>query len=131
MNPFLQGISTNWSLLQSCTNQSYKLEHKKGREYKHKRKTQQHNAREKITKAQTQVSQETTQNSARITLESLDNVVAECRSYVLLLECLDYEGGRHGGAFIAPNDPIDAAPSLQKYAKIQLPTGAPDRVHVP
>jgi hypothetical protein len=102
-----------------------------GREYTNKKKTQQHKAKEKITKAQTQVSQESAQNSAQISLESLNNVVAECWSCVLLLECLSTEGGRHGGPFIAPKDPIVVAPSLQKEAKNQLPAGVPDRVNVP
>jgi hypothetical protein len=57
-------------------------------------KTQQHSARG-ITRGQTQVSQETSQNNARISRESLDSIVTECQSYVLLLECSGAERGCH------------------------------------
>jgi hypothetical protein len=48
---------------------------------------------------------------------------------VTLLECLGSEGGRHGGAFIAPKDPIVIAPFLQKDVKYQLTCGGTGSVH--
>jgi hypothetical protein len=49
--------------------------------------------------------------------KSLDRIAAECRSDVLLLECLGVEEVRHGGPFVALKGPIVIAPSLQKDAK--------------
>jgi hypothetical protein len=71
---------------------------------------QQHNTREKITRAKDTKSQEQLRNSARISLESLEGIVAVCQGDVLLFDCLGTEEVRHEGSFIAPKGPIVVAP---------------------
>jgi hypothetical protein len=77
------GISTNWSLLQPCTDQSYRLKHKRGRESTHKCQSEQHNTREDHKSANTQ-SHKNSLERRQISLESLEGIVEECRSIEML-----------------------------------------------
>jgi hypothetical protein len=76
----------------------------------------------KIRRVQAQVLQETAQNSAQISPESLDSVVAECQSYVLFLECLGAEGDHHMGPY-SPKRPHSLCSFLAKEAKNHLHAG--------
>jgi hypothetical protein len=125
----------NWSLLQPYTNKSYKVEHKKGREYTHKSKCSNTTLERR---SQGCVSKEnwSKQHSdlTRIAKQRHGRVLELC----MLLKYLGAEGGRHGDPFIAPNEPLVVTPSLQKHAKNWLTASVPDRsgapsdrVHVP
>jgi hypothetical protein len=57
-------------------------------------------------------------NIARISLESLNCVVAECQSVERILECLCIEGGFHGGCFYSPKRPHSHCSFLAKIGKI-------------
>jgi hypothetical protein len=77
------------------------------------------------------VSQESAQNNARISLESLHNVVADYQSWVLLLECLVFEGEHLGDPFIAPRGLNVIAPILAKTGRSGLSTGVSDMSGAP
>jgi hypothetical protein len=137
-----QEIPTILSLLQPYMNQSYNLEHKKGREYTHKNKRSNTTLERGSQKHKHKCLNKTARSSARISLESSSSgrvselcTLLECLKLCMLLECLSAERGRHRSAFIAPEDLIVDAPSMQKDAINQLPVGTPDRsgvrVHVP
>jgi hypothetical protein len=93
---FSQGISTIWSLLQPYTNQSYKLEHKRERESTHTRAKCSNTFLERRSQEHKHKCYKKQLKTVRISIKSLDSVVAECWSYVLLLECLGAKGGHHG-----------------------------------
>jgi hypothetical protein len=109
-----QGISTNCSLLQPYIRSELQLSTSDGREYTHKSQNQQHNTRTRSQEHKTQRVTRTTQTCARTSLESLERVVAKCRSVEQPLVCLCDEEVRHVGLFIAPKSLIVIAPSIEK-----------------
>jgi hypothetical protein len=68
-----------------------------------------------IIRAQTQMSQKLAQAYARIPLESQNNIMKKCQSYVCSWSAWVLRRWPWG-LFTAPNDPIVVAPSLQKLA---------------
>jgi hypothetical protein len=106
-----QGISTIWSLLHSYTKLKLQLIAQERDKVHIQEQKQQHNAWEKITSAQSHTDTGTAQKQRLDFTKSLECVAAECQGYLLLLECLGVEGGRHRGPFIFPKGSISIAPS--------------------
>jgi hypothetical protein len=129
-NPLTRNLHKLESLAAIYKNQSYNSKHnnRERREYAHKSQMQPHNTRTKITRAQSHILTRTPHNYARISLESLECVVAECWNELVLLLCLRYFRRLCRRSFYSQKSPHSHFSFYAKLVEIQQFSRAPSGV---